>query len=61
MEGSIAPKTRTSRRVVPMPGLLRDLFVEQRLAGDPGEAEPVFGPFHATTLYRRADESWEGA
>ena len=28
MEGPIAPKTRTSRRTVPMPGLLRDLFVD---------------------------------
>ncbi len=28
-EGPIAPKTRTSRRTVPMPGLLRDLFLDR--------------------------------
>lgn len=61
MEGPIAPKTRTSRRTVPMPGLLRDFFLDQRMTGDVVDDELVFGPFHATTLYRRADEAWEGA
>jgi integrase len=60
-EGPIAPKTRTSRRAVPMPGLLRDLFVERRMSGDVDDAELVFGPFHATALYRRADEAWKEA
>ena len=39
------PRRRTSRRTVPMPGALRDLFVERRLAGVPGDDELVFGPF----------------
>ena len=57
-EGPITPKTRTSRRTVPMPGLLRDLFLERHMSGDVTEDDPVFGPFHATALYRRADEAW---
>jgi integrase len=57
-EGPIAPKTRTSRRMVPMPGLLRDLFLDQRMTGDFDDDELVFGPFHATALYRRADDAW---
>ena len=61
MEGPIDPKTRTSRRMVPMPGLLRDLFLDRRMTGDVVDDERVFGPFHATALYRRADEAWEGA
>jgi integrase len=60
-EGPIDPKTRTSRRTVPMPGVLRDLFVEQRLVGDHADDDLVFGPFHATALYRRADEAWAAA
>ena len=58
-EGPIAPKTRTSRRTVPMPGLLRDLFLEWRMSGDVTDDDHVFGPFHASALYRRADEGWE--
>jgi integrase len=62
-EGPIEPKTRTSRRTVPMPGVLRDLVLERRLADDHQhrDHDPVFGPFHATALYRRADEAWEAA
>jgi integrase len=60
-EGPIIPKTRTSRRTVPMPGLLRDLFLERRMTSDVGDDELVFGPFHATALYRRADQAWEEA
>lgn len=59
--GPIAPKTRTSRRKVPMPGALRDLVLDQRLAGDHPDDALVFGPFHATELYRRADRAWEAA
>ena len=43
-EGPLAPKSRTSRRTVPLPGLLRDLFVEQRMTGDVDD-EPGFGLF----------------
>ena len=30
-EGAIAPKTRTSRRTTPVPGVLRDLLIDHRL------------------------------
>jgi integrase len=62
--GSIAPKTRTSRRSTPLPGLLRDYLIEHRLAcGAPAGDALVFGnegtPFQATVIYRRADRAWE--
>jgi integrase len=65
-EGRIAPKTPTSRRATPMPGLLRDLMLEHRLRrGEPPDDALVFGeedqPFHAASLYRRADRAWEAA
>ena len=68
--GSIDPKTRTSRRTVPMPGALRDAMLDHRLSdgsdSDDGAETLVFGrtasePFHAATLYRRADDAWEAA
>jgi integrase len=65
--GPIQPKTRTSRRTVPMPGLLRDLLVDHRMrCREPGQRALVFGqsedePFHAATLYRRADKAWKNA
>jgi len=66
-DGRIEPKTRKSRRAVPMPGVLRDLILDHRLRS--GEHDPdalVFGrtdmePFHAATLYRRADNAWGAA
>jgi integrase len=60
-DGPIVPKTRTSRRTVSMPGVLRDLVLEHRLADDHHDDELIFGPFHATALYRRADATWEAA
>jgi integrase len=65
-EGEIEPKTRTSRRAVPMPGVLRDLMLDHRMRqGEPAADELVFGsggePFHARTIYRRADDAWEAA
>lgn len=65
-EGRIAPKTPTSRRATPTPGLLRDLLLEHRLRhGEPADDAFVFGnggqPFHAASLYRRADSAWEDA
>jgi integrase len=63
-EGTIDPKTRTSRRVVPIPGVLRDLLLDHRMRnGDPDPDALVFGrpdgkPFDAATLYRRADRVW---
>jgi integrase len=64
MEGSIAPKTRTSQRTTPVPGVLRDLLRgRQRGGGATGDDSLVFGdkggrPFHAVSLYRRADRAW---
>lgn len=63
-EGSIAPKTRTSRRSTPLPGLLRDYLMEHRMArGEPAGDSLVFGsdgvPFQAAVIYRRADRSWQ--
>ncbi|HST69941.1 MAG TPA: tyrosine-type recombinase/integrase [Solirubrobacterales bacterium] len=65
-EGSIDPKTRTSRRTVPMPGVLRDALMDQRLgADDPSSDDLVFGnegrPFQAAVIYRRADRAWSNA
>ena len=61
--GEIDPKTRTSRRVTPMTGLLRDLLLEHRLRrGETATDGLVFGedglPFQAANLYRRADRAW---
>jgi integrase len=63
-EGSIAPKTRTSRRSTPLPGLLRDYLMEHRMArGEPSSDSLVFGsggvPFQAAVIYRRADRAWQ--
>jgi integrase len=66
-EGSIAPKTRTSQRTTPMPGVLRDHLMDRRLAiDDVGDDALVFGatpdrPFHANVVYRRSDLAWERA
>lgn len=65
--GRIEPKTRTSKRTVPMLGVLRDALLDRRMAnGEPPGDALVFGreggqPFHAATLYRRADKAWEAA
>jgi integrase len=63
-EGSIAPKTRTSRRSTPLPGVLLDVLMEHRMArGEPAGDSLVFGsdgvPFQAAVIYRRADRSWQ--
>jgi integrase len=66
-EGSIAPKTRTSQRRTPLPGLLRDYLTEHRLSrGKPSSEALVFGtddqvPFQAAVIYRRADRVWNTA
>jgi integrase len=64
--GSIAPKTRTSRRSTPLPGLLRDYLMEHRISrGEPAADALVFGndgvPFQAAVIYRRADRAWQDA
>jgi integrase len=64
-EGSIPPKSKTSQRTTPMPGLLRDLLMDRKLtASESGEDVLVFGtsvetPFQAAVIYRRADRAWD--
>ncbi len=67
LEGSITPKTRTSQRTTPIPSALRGLLLDRRQRGG-GQAEDarVFAnqdgtPFHAASLYRRADRAWSKA
>ncbi|MEX0973276.1 MAG: site-specific integrase, partial [Solirubrobacterales bacterium] len=65
--GPIEPKTRTSRRITPMPHPLRELLRNHReLLGKPAADELVFGlarggPFNSAALYHRADSAWEEA
>jgi integrase len=65
--GRIAPKTRTSRRTVPIAAALRDHLLEHRLrAGEPDADAFVFArpdgrPFDAASVYRRADAAWRRA
>jgi integrase len=65
--GALEPKTRKSRRTVPMPTALRSLLIEHRLRrGNPGADDLVFAvdgkvPFQAEKLYRIADQAWKQA
>jgi len=65
--GSIAPKTRTSRRTTPVPVVLRELLRDRRsCAGQYADDALIFAgadgqPFHAASLYRRADRAWSAA
>ena len=62
--GSIEPKTRKSRRSVPLPSVLRRHLQARREAiGDTAEDSLVFAvrgdvPFEAEKLYRVADKAW---
>jgi integrase len=66
-EGSISPKTKTSQRTTPMPGLLREQLMDRKLAlAEARDESLVFGtspekPFQAAVIYRRADKAWEVA
>jgi integrase len=49
-----------------MPGILRDLILDHRMRlGEPTADELVFGiagqPFHARSIYRRAEDAWKDA
>lgn len=61
----IALKTCTSRRITPMPGVLRDLLFDHRMRCEGAAEALVFDdhgqPFHAASLYRRADAAWNAA
>jgi integrase len=65
--GSIEPKTRKSRRTVPMPNVLRSLLLGLQKDHDASNASAfVFGvtnnePFQAERLYRYADHYWHKA
>jgi integrase len=65
--GPIEPKTRKSRRTVPLPSILRRLLQARRDAlGDPADDSLVFAvrsgdPFEAEKLYRVADRAWTKA
>jgi integrase len=67
MEGSIAPKTRTSQRTTPVPSVLRELLLDRRAhAAQRADDALIFAgndglPFHAASLYRRADRAWLAA
>jgi integrase len=66
-EGSIEPKTRRSRRRVPVPTVLRELLIAQRARREPSTGSAlVFGendetPFQPERLYRNADSVWHHA
>jgi integrase len=63
--GSIAPKTRTSQRTTPVPAILRrHLLSWNEAQADPSDQQMLFAgsdgkPFHAASLYRRADRAWK--
>jgi integrase len=66
-EGPIDPKTRRSRRSVPLPSVLRNLLTSQHdRSAEPTDRTLVFGegedaPFEAERLYRLADRAWRKA
>jgi integrase len=66
-EGVIEPKTRRSRRKVPVPIVLRkQLVARQERNGSVADAALVFGdgngtPFQPEKLYRDADDAWHKA
>jgi integrase len=66
-EGAIEPKTRNSRRTVPMPSILRTLLLDLRHGGvTPDSKALIFRvtddePFQAERLYRYADQRWREA
>lgn len=65
--GVITPKTRHSRRRVPVPRVLDEILREHRTrSASSSESALVFGrseaePFHAASLYRRSDDHWLAA
>ena len=63
--GKIEPKSRKSRRTIPIPRRLREVLLEHRgRCGNPAKDAFLFGldartPFRLEQLYRRADRAWE--
>lgn len=65
--GPIDPKTKTSRRAIPISGALRDHLLDLKLRqGEPDLDALLFAkgdgsPFDAVSIYRRADTAWRRA
>ena len=65
-EGPIAPKSKTSRRTVPLLGILRDHVDEHLLRASRSGDALVFGrsaelPFAPMAIGKRAKRAWQGA
>lgn len=66
VEGQVGLKTRTGRRRVPVPAVLRDALVDHRLRVPREGEQLVFGrtasdPFRPEALQARADRAWTAA
>ncbi len=65
-EGPIEPKSRSSRRTVPLLAILRDYLDEHKLAAPSNSDALVFGraessPFAPMAVGKRAKKAWEAA
>jgi integrase len=65
-EGAIEPKSRSSRRTVPLLAVLRDYLDQHKLAAECGGEALVFGrapwnPFAPMATDKRAKRAWKGA
>jgi integrase len=65
-EGPIELKSNAGRRKVPIPAILRDHLMEQRLRVERGGEQLFFGrtaadPFSPDQIQRRADKAWKAA
>jgi integrase len=65
-EGAIELKSNAGRRRVPIPAVLRDHLMEQRLQTEREGEELFFGrtgsdPFYPEQVQRRADKAWKAA
>jgi integrase len=66
-EGPIELKSNAGRRKVPIPAILRDHLLEQRLRAERDGERLFFGrrtgadPFYAEQVQRRADKAWKAA
>src|SRR5262249_50674953 len=64
-EGPIEPKSRSSRRAVPLLAILRDYLDQHKLATGGGREALVFGrseetPFAPMAVGKRAAKAWKG-
>ena len=66
VEGAIEPKSRASRRTVPLLAILRDYLDEHKLDAEGGAEALVFGrsevtPFAPMAIGKRATKAWQAA